>query len=343
MNWSDKHPVVTGGTSFIGSHLVEALLARGAKSVTVFDNLSSGKYEYVDHLVKSCQVDFYPGDLRHASTASFFSKVLTKNSIVFHLAADHGGRGYVETQQAACASNLELDGAVFRMCKEAKVEKVVFASSGCVYPNFIQKDPHKLLYLHESAAGPPYDADNMYGWAKLMAEKTLKAYHDDYGMKSASLRYFTVYGPRGKVDHAVMAMLARAIVKQDPFVIWGNGEQVRNWTFITDIVEGTILAAERVSDASAINLGTTERIRVIDAAHMAMELAGYRPISVDFKHNMPVGPANRVANNTAAEDRLEWRPKVPFCEGITRTFEWMKETYTVADLEQELRSKLLAR
>jgi nucleoside-diphosphate-sugar epimerase len=98
--------------------------------------------------------------------------------------------------QAACSVNLMLDGLVFQACKNAKVEKVVYASSGCVYPNHIQTNPSEVLYLTEDMVGPPYDADHMYGWAKLMAEMTLRAYQKDWGMKSASCRYLTVYGPR---------------------------------------------------------------------------------------------------------------------------------------------------
>ena len=108
----------------------------------------------------------------------------------------------------------------------------------------------------EEQVGPPYDADNMYGWAKLMGELSLRAYHRDYGLKSVSCRYFTVYGPRGHENHAVMAMIARAFIRQDPFEVWGSGRQVRNWTYVSDIVAGTLLAAARIDDARAVNLGT---------------------------------------------------------------------------------------
>src|ERR687896_1648786 len=110
-----------------------------------------------------------------------------------------------------------------------------------------------------------------------MAELTLLAYHREYGMKTASCRYFTVYGPRGVENHAVIAMIARAFTRQDPFHVWGTGEQVRNWTYVDDIVEGTILAAERIDDGTAVNLGTMERVKVIDAVQIVIENAGYQP------------------------------------------------------------------
>src|SRR5487761_685313 len=193
MDWNDRNVLVTGGTSFIGSSLVDALIQRGAR-VSVVDDLSSGKLGQIRDHVEAGRVTFIEADLRDAGVAE---RAVRGASVVFHLAADHGGRGYVDLHQAACSTNLLLDGLVFRACHKAGVDKIVYASSGCVYPNFIQNDPKEVLYLTEDKVGPGYDADNMYGWAKLMAEMTLKAYYKDWGMKSASCRYFTVYGPRG--------------------------------------------------------------------------------------------------------------------------------------------------
>jgi nucleoside-diphosphate-sugar epimerase len=317
VDWKNRKVLVTGGVSLIGSHLVDALVKRGAK-VRVVDDLSSGKIENISGHIEAGRVKFIQADLRESGVAE---TAVEDMSIVFHLAADHGGRGYVDLHQAACATNLLLDGLVFRACHRAQVEKVVYASSGCVYPNGIQTDPSETLYLTEDMVGPPCDADNMYGWAKLMAEMTLRAYYKDWGMKSASCRYFTVYGPRGVENHAVIAMIARAYTRQDPFVVWGNGEQIRNWTYIDDIVEGTILAAEKVDDGSGINLGTMERIRVLDAVH---EIAGefkYQP-KIELHPEMPTGPLNRVADNTLAKKLLSWEPKVMFAEGLRRTIEW---------------------
>src|SRR5579863_4184276 len=173
MNWARTRVLVTGGASFIGSHLVDALIERGA-AVSVVDNLSSGKRENLDQHLRSGAIDFLEADLLDPEVA----RAAVKNvDLVFHLAADHGGRGYVDLHQVACGTNLILDGQLFRVCRENGVEKVVFASSGCIYPNLLQTDPNQILYLTKDMAGPPYDADNLYGWAKLMAELTLRAYY----------------------------------------------------------------------------------------------------------------------------------------------------------------------
>jgi len=311
MNWPGKAVLVTGGTSFIGSHLVDALVERQAR-VWVVDDLSSGRLENIQEHLNSGRVEFVKADLRQPGVAD---RLVKDKSVVFHLAADHGGRGYVDLHQAACAANLMLDGLVFRACGETGVEKVVYASSGCVYPNHLQADPSKELYLTEDMVGPPYDADNMYGWAKLMGEMALQARFRDWGMKSASCRYFTVYGPRGVENHAVIAMIARAFIGQDPFLVWGTGEQIRNWTYVTDIVEGTILAAERIDDGSAVNLGTMERIRVIDAAREVLRYTG-RQARLQTCPEKPTGPYNRVAENSRAKQLLGWEPKVRFIDGL---------------------------
>jgi len=326
VDWKGRPVLVTGGASFIGSHLVDRLVERGAR-VRVVDNMSSGRWENLAAHLKNGQVELVEGDLLAPGAAG---KAVAGMSVTFHLAADHGGRGYVDLHQAACADNLLLDGLVFRACAEAGVEKVVYASSGCVYPNYLQNDPSKTLYLTEEMAGPPYDADNMYGWAKLMGELTLQAYRRERGLRSVSCRYFTAYGERGHENHAVIAMIARAFVKQDPFVVWGTGEQVRNWTHVSDIVEGTLRAAEKIDDASAVNLGTMERTRVRDAAEEVLRYAGHRA-RLELHPEMPTGPLNRVADNSRARTRLGWEPKVKFVDGLHRTIDWY---FSAKDREQ---------
>ncbi|WP_231597125.1 NAD(P)-dependent oxidoreductase [Synechococcus sp. CBW1004] len=171
--------------------------------------------------------------------------------------------------------------------------------------------------------GSPFQADNLYGWAKLIGEMTLAAYYKKYGMRSVACRYFTVYGPRCGESHAIMAMIGRALRREDPFIVWGNGEQVRNWTHVDDIVSGTLLAAERISDAHAINLGTMERIRVIDVARETLGYFGHDPVIKLLPHQ-PTGPLNRVADNSLAAKLLGWRPCVAFSNGLQETIEWRK-------------------
>ena len=338
MNWKGKHVLVTGGTSFIGSSLVDALVSRGA-IVRVVDDLSTGRYEYISRLVESGTVEFIKGDLLDSEIAT---RSVRGIEYLFHLAAIHGGRGYVDLHNVECSMNLILDGQLFREAVKAHVEKIIFASSGCVYPNHLQSDPAKELYLTEDLVGPPYDADNMYGWAKLMGELTLQHFVKQGLLKAASCRYFTVYGPRGKEDHAVIAMIARAFIQQNPFEVWGTGEQIRNWTYIDDIVEGTILAAEGIADGTAVNLGTMERIRVVDAAAMILRRMGVE-VPLKFLPHMPTGPYNRVAANRLAKELIGWEPLVPFRKGIVKTIDWYVNNRNPDEVRSQLQSMLTER
>ncbi len=329
---------MTGGASFIGSHLVDKLVERKNK-VRIVDDLSTGKLENIRAHIDSKRIEFVEADLREPGITR---KAMEGIQVVFHLAADHGGRGYIDLHQAGPASNLYLDGLVFFEAEKGDVEKVVYASSGCVYPNSLQKNPEEEIYLEENIVGPPYDADNIYGWAKLMAELTLKAYCSEKRMKAVSCRYFTAYGPRCLESHAVTAMIGRAFIEQDPYEVWGDGTQVRNWTYIDDIVEGTIRAAEMIDDGTAVNIGTTDRIRVIDAARMVQDYTGHN-VDIRFLSDMPTGPLNRVADNSLALKLLNWEPRVSFKDGLARTIDWYFSTKNKEQVETSIEKTLTER
>jgi nucleoside-diphosphate-sugar epimerase len=329
MVWSTSKVLVTGGASFIGSTIVDKLLERGASHVRVTDDFSSGVRSNIQQQVDRGDVELLEGDLRDPDVAA---KSVQGVDAVFHLAADHGGRGYVDLHQYDCSTNFGLDAGLFAAALRADVETIAFASSGCIYPLYLQTDVNEILYLTEDKAGPPYDPDGLYGMAKLAGELTLKSLHDEHGMKTSSCRYFTVYGPRGVENHAVIAMIARGFLRRDPFEVWGNGEQIRNWTYVDDIAEGTILAAERVADGTAINLGTTERVRVLDAVQMVCELSGYEP-EIQLQPDKPTGPMNRVADNSLAKQLLDWEPQTLFAEGLRKTHEWYVANKRPEDVE----------
>lgn len=333
MNWNNRKVLVTGGASFIGSNLVERLAELGAR-ILVVDDLSAGHKEYVPD-----DIEMLVGDLRDPEVLGLSMDF--KPESVFHLAADHGGRGYVDLHQVECSTNFWLDAQLFDACRRNDVEQIVFASSGCIYPTQVQQDVTKDVFLQEDEAFPA-NADGMYGWAKLMAEEQLRWYHRQAGMKTASARYFTVYGPKGKEDHAVIAMIAKAFIRQDPFEIWGDGTQIRNWTHVDDIVAGTIRAAEEIEDGAAVNLGTSEQITVNQCAREVTALAGYTP---EFKYltDMPTGPLNRSASNKLAKELMGWEPQISFEQGVKQTWEWYADTKDVDAVRDIVENKLTER
>ncbi len=335
-NWRSRSVLVTGGASFIGSHLVDQLVGLGAK-IRVADDLSSGKLENLRE--SSGSIEFCEGDLR---VRDFTRQVMTGMEVVFHLAACHGGRGFIDTHPADCASNLVLDGVVFDEAWRARVNRICFASSACVYPTNLQVAPAngKAVNLKEEWANPfeagCAAADGEYGWAKLMGEMSLRAYRKQYGLKSVSCRLFTAYGERENETHAVIALIAKAFIKMEPYEIWGNGEQDRNFTYVGDIVEGMIRAAENIEDSSAVNIGTAEHIKIIDAARMIFMETGFTPHSIAFDTSKPVGVVSRAADLTRTRQLLGWEPQTSFKDGLRRAIEWYYREHDSTEVASRL-------
>ena len=335
-SWEQTRVLVTGGASFIGSHLVDKLVRLGA-IVRVADNLSSGRREHLSGCLE--RLEFCEGDLRDRG---FAKQVLERTEIVFHLPACHGGRGFIDTHPADCASNLVLDGIVFEEALRARVAKVCYASSACVYPVHRQGMPEdgQTVYLKEEWADPFRQgcaaADGEYGWAKLMGEMSLRAYRKQYGMKSVSCRLFTAYGERENETHAIIALIAKGFIHMDPYEIWGDGQQDRNFTYVADIVAGMIRAAEKVEDASAVNIGTAEHIKIIDVARMIFAQTGFTPRSLAFDTSKPVGVFSRAADLTRTRRLLGWEPRTSFAEGLRRTIQWYYATRDRAEVASRL-------
>jgi nucleoside-diphosphate-sugar epimerase len=334
--WEDVNVLVTGGASFIGSHLVDRLVEAGS-SVRVADDFSSGTWSNLGQ--SADRIDVREGDLRDRE---FTREVLEGQRVVFHLAACHGGRGFIDTHPADCADNMVLDGIVFDEAWRARVDRLCFASSACVYP--VQRQARAAdgaqVLLQEAWADPFTEgcamADGEYGWAKLMGEMSLRAYHEQYGLKSACCRLFTAYGERENETHAVIALIAKAFVRQDPFEIWGDGQQDRNFTYVGDIVEGMMRAAERVEDASAVNLGTAEHIKIVELARLIFEQTGFTPAEIDFDTSKPVGVFSRAADLTRTRALLDWEPACRIEDGLRRTIDWYFTTHDRGEIAARL-------
>lgn len=325
-----KNVLVTGGASFIGSHLVDSLLKNG-DTVKVADDFSSGKLSNLEYPLKksgsktwvSDNLTVLQGDLKRKA----FTKSVMKNvDILFHLAALHGGRGYIDSHPAECCTNMILDQLVFQEAHEAGVDRLCFASSACVYPSYLQEETGSSYLLKEDDANPfvrdKAFADLEYGWAKLMGEMALRAYHEEYGMKTSAVRIFTAYGPRENETHAIIALIAKAFVKMDPYVIWGSGEQDRNFTYVQDIVDALILASERIEDGTPVNAGRADRITLNQAAELVFDIIGWRPKQIVHDLEKPQGVASRAADLSRAKELLKFSPQYSYSVGFKKTIEW---------------------
>jgi UDP-glucose 4-epimerase len=350
MKWDEQKVLVTGGASFIGSHLVDRLLSAGSH-VIIADDFSSGRFKNLEYPLKRIgrlwatkNLRVLRGDLKRKDFARSAMKDI---DVVFHLAAAHGGRGYIQTHPVECCTNMALDQTVFEEAHNAGVERICFASSACVYPSYLQEEAGSTYLLKEEDADPfvrdKAFADLEYGWAKLMAEMTLRAYHRQYGMKTASVRIFTAYGPRENETHAVIALIAKALIHQDPYIIWGTGEQDRNFTYVSDITNALVHAAMRIEDGSPINAGRDDRITINKASELVFNIIGWKPKVIRHDLTMPQGVASRAADLSRSKEILEWEPKTSYREGFESTIKWYLANRNIKQLKLNLNKLLLER
>jgi len=337
--WQGRPVLVTGGAGFIGSHLVDKLMSLGA-TVTVADNLSKAGHGYLydvwsDHGLKPEDGDesavmhagkhrLIVGDLQDISAAR---RAVQGQEVVFHLAATIGGRGYIDTHPADCCGNFSVDYNVIAESARAGVRHVSYASSACVYPVSLQTDYGSTHLLTEDEAFKDEfgNADREYGWAKLMGELQLLAFHQQYGLNGSIVRYVTAYGEREDDTHAIVALIRRGVERQDPYLVWGTGEEDRDFTHVSDIVDGTILAAERINDGTPVNLGTSKRYKIKDVVAMIMDIVDFKPREIFFDASKPTGVVTRALDIQRAHDLLGWTPKVDLREGLKRTIQWFAD------------------
>ena len=316
-----KKVCVTGGASFIGSHLCERLKKEGCE-VTVIDDLSSGKRENLEGV----DVKLIVSDVRNIeNTAKAFKGCDT----VFHLAAQHGGRGYIDTHPVFCSQNMAIDADVYKVAAQQKVKQVVFASSACVYPKDLQGYNSDGYLLKEEDAnfkerGKAFP-DGEYGWAKLMGELQLLAYVKEGHFKGVSCRLFTAYGPRENETHAIIALILKTFLKLDPFPLWGTGKETRNFTYVLDTVEGMVRAAKTITDGSAVNVGTPIHHYLTDAAREIFNIVGWKPKEIKFESDKPVGVARRAASTDKLKSLVGWEPSISLKDGLKKTIKWYKE------------------
>lgn len=333
---------VTGGASFIGSHLVDALVELGA-NVTVVDDFSSGR---MSNLTPGTRLSIREGDLRDLR---FAHSAIGNPDYLFHLAAIHGGRGFIETQQSAILANLAIDNNVFNAGLESAVAMIIHASSACAYPVGLQDREDVLLLLSEDEASMETAEksfpDGVYGWIKLLGEYQLATMVRGSKTRGRSARIFTAYGERENESHAAVALMAKALLKMDPYPIWGSGQQTRNFTYVADTICGLLMLAcdERPEEFDAVNVGTAKHSTVIEFVKIIFNELGWEPAEMHFQLDRPVGVASRASNNDKSQALFGWSPSVALEDGIRRTLAWYAASEKRPRSETELEALLLAR
>ncbi|MBI5123448.1 NAD-dependent epimerase/dehydratase family protein [Candidatus Roizmanbacteria bacterium] len=317
--WKKRKVLVTGGAGFIGSHVVEMLVDKGAL-VTVLDNLQSGNLKNL-RAVKE-RIIFIKGDCTDKNIAK---KACVGQKIVMNLAARVGGIEFNRNHQATMLRDNLLIGAVMlEEARSAKVERFLVVSSACVYPrNCKVPTPESEGFLDE-----PEPTNGGYGWAKRMNEKIGMYYAEEFGMKVGIVRPYNCYGPRdhfdSEVSHVIPALIKRILDGENPIMVWGSGTQTRAFSYVTDLAEGMIRAIEKYPEPDPINLGTDEEISIADLVRKILEITGKKS-QIKFDTTKPDGSPRRNSDNKKFKKILNIEQEVYLDEGLKKTIEWYKE------------------
>jgi len=341
-SYRDRTVLVTGGASFIGSHLVDRLLDAGAE-VYIIDDFSSGRRENVPLLAEERIVEIDLAN-REATLGRF-----PECEYVFHLAAVHGGRGFIDTFPDQVLVNLAIDNNVYTAAAGVGSRHVIHASSACVYPTTLQADASSRHLLAESEAGflvpGQAFADGAYGWAKLMGEYQAWQFALQSRFRASSARIFTAYGERENESHAAIALIAKALLRVDPYPIWGDGMQTRNFTYVADTVRGLLLLGTRDEEEPfrAVNVGSSKHHTVKEFIETVFGQIGWTPNDLELQTWRPVGVSSRASDNTLTRSLFDWEPETPLPEGIQRTLAWYTDRDDRPTTADQLEELLLAR
>jgi len=322
--WKDKNVLVTGGAGFIGSHLSKKLLELGT-NVYVADNFSRGKIENIEPFLD--KIHLYPVDLTKLENCLLVTKEIC---YVFHLAASVGGIHYIKKENVeGLTPSLLMNSNLLEAARINDVEKLLFASSACVYR---EKTQSTNQFREDDAF--PANPLTTYGWAKIMGEIQCKSYYLDYGLKSSVVRIFNAYGENENLDprwsHVIPSLIRKAILyPKEGFKIFGDGNQERAFLYVQDCVYGLMLSIEKISNADPINLGSSELVSIKELAQKIINLSD-KTIKIEYDLTGPQGTHKYCADTANMEKLLDWKPRITLDEGLKRTYSWVKAKLNVA-------------
>jgi nucleoside-diphosphate-sugar epimerase len=311
--------LVAGGGGFIGGHLVADLLRQGHQDIRSVDIKPLNEWYQVFPGVENLQLDL--------QDKAACDKATEGAKIVYNLAADMGGMGFIENNRALCMLSVLINTHMLMSARKYGVSRFFYASSACVYAADKQTDPN-VTALKESDAYPAQPEDG-YGWEKLFSERMCRHFREDFGITTRVARYHNVYGPLGTYDggrEKAPAAVCRKVIQaktsgNHEIEIWGDGKQTRSFMYIDDCLRGTqaILASDILEP---INLGSSELVTINGLVDIVEEIAG---VKLKRKYNLsaPKGVNGRNSDNTLIKHYLNWEPGTRLRDGMEKTYRWI--------------------
>jgi GDP-L-fucose synthase len=312
--YEGRRVAIAGASGLIGSHVAEALVARGANVV--------GTLHRSPPVVGHPRIEYRRVDL---STREGCDAAVKGCEDVILSAANTSGAYIMKTNPVAhVTENLLINAQVIEAAWRAGVERLLFVSTTTVYPavDYPVKE-------EEGFTGDPHPAYFGVGWMKRYIEKLCAFYTQKFGMKFAILRPTNVYGPRDKFDfdrsHVLPALIRRALESKDTLEVWGDGTAVRDFVYIDDTVDAIVHALEHCADGEPINVGSGEPVTVRESVELILRVIGREDLRVVYDPTKPTTIPKRIIDLTRARAKLGWAPKVKLEEGLRRTIAWWRE------------------
>lgn len=306
--------LITGGAGFIGSHLCEKYTKEG-HTVLCLDNYMNGNLTNIRHLLNYRNFKLINGDIRDFD---LLEKITRDIDAVFHLAAQiHVDRSIIESKMTYDINVLGTQN-ILEVARTYDVEKVIHASTSEVYGS-AQYAPIDEKH--------PLDAPHPYGASKIAADRMCFAYSETYGMNICVMRSFNLFGPRQKDSGygGAISLFTKRVLSNMPPIIYGDGEQTRDYTYVEDIVDAYDLILNNKPQKEPINFGTGKEIKIIDLAKEIIKLCGkegnIEPVHVEQR---PGEVKRLVADVSKAKEFLGWEPKHTIEEGLAKFIDWYK-------------------
>lgn len=310
--------LVTGGAGFIGSNLVELLIAEGHE-VVIVDDISSG---YEQNL--NPDATFHLGDV---SAPDVVARAAAGCDVIFHLAASVGNTRSIDNPVRDSEINVIGTLRVLEAARTHSIRRVVFSSSAGIFGEL------KTLPIAEDH---PQDPDSPYGASKLAAEKMCLVYNKLYGMNNVCLRYFNVYGRRQRYDAYgnVIPIFAERMLRDLDVTIFGDGEQTRDFVNVKDVARANYLAGISPDAAGSFNLGSGSRVSITELARVMAEFVG-KPVNIVYGDTRPGDVRDSLAAIDAAKAAFGFEPSVELNAGLAEYLQWLaSDPVTLARWEQ---------
>lgn len=342
-----KNQLISGGCGFVGRNMVKRLYKTSNDRILFVDNLSVGtdpenwldvplkrtvknlKIYGEDERLLFLKVDFIDVLRNLSSNPEWFVQEygidVVRFADVFHFAAIVGGRAMIDGDPMKVALDLSIDAEFFYWATRHMPDRVLYPSSSAAYP-VSKQTKENSIQLSESDIdftnmGQP---DMTYGWTKLTGEFLAKIAAEHYGLHIACIRPFSGYGEDQDYSYPIPAIARRAVYKESPFEVWGTGHQGRDFVHIDDVIDCTLLALEKISDGTAINIGSGKLTSFREIIGVFCEIADHQT-EIKCLLDKPVGVFSRYCSNDYAKELLGWEPSISLKEGLTRVYDTIKE------------------